>query len=111
MTITINGTDGSYLDFVNLLPRAILDNSSDPIFCFDRTGHYLYVNKSFTDRLNLLPFSIIGKRIPDLFPGIDGDQRFDTVKFAFETGEMKVIEEKVFQKSTLQYFMTSVIPV
>jgi len=111
MTIPLNGTDGIYSDFDISLPRVILDSSSDPIFCFDRTGQYLYVNNAFAAPFKILPSDIIGKRIWDMFPGMDGDQRFVAVKYVFETGEMKVIEVKVQTETTLQYFMTSVIPV
>jgi len=111
MTIPLNGTDGIYSDFDISLPRVILDSSSDPIFCFDRTGQYLFVNNAFAAPFKILPSDIIGKRIWDMFPGKDGDQRFGAVKYVFETGEMKVIEVKVQTETTLQYFMTSVIPV
>ena len=111
MTIPIDGTDGIYSDFDISLPRVILDSSSDPIFCFDRIGQYLYVNNAFAAPFKILPSDIIGKRIWDMFPGKDGDQRFGAVKYVFETREMKVIEVKVQTETTLQYFMTSVIPV
>lgn len=49
-----------------LLHRIILDNSSDPIFCMDRTGKYLYMNHAFGALLQKQPGDIIGKRILDI---------------------------------------------
>ena len=46
-------------DITNL----ILDHSSDPIFAFDQTGKYLYVNYAFAGPCQLTPDQIIGKRI------------------------------------------------
>jgi len=80
MTFPIDAADGIYSDFIISLPRVILDSSSDPIFCFDRTGQYLYVNNAFAVPFKLLPSDIIGKRIWDMFPGKDGDQRFVAVQ-------------------------------
>lgn len=91
--------------------RIVLDNSSDPIFCFDRTGKYLYINNAFAAPFQKKPEEIIGKRIWDIFPGKEGDQRFSAVKAAFETGEMQVIEVKVPAKTGVIYFMTTAKPV
>jgi PAS domain S-box-containing protein len=94
-----------------LLHRIILDNSSDPIFCIDRTGKYLYINHAFGALLQKQPDDIIGKRMLDIFPGKEGDQRFADVRHVFETGEMIAIEVKVQNESEWLYFMTSVTPV
>ncbi len=104
-----NDESGSEIDIS--LYRVILDKSSDPIFCFDRTGKYLYINNAFAAPFKRQPADIIGKRIWDIFPGEEGDQRFGAVKNVFETGEMKVIEVKVPAETTFLHFMTSVIPV
>ncbi|NTW05913.1 MAG: diguanylate cyclase [Peptococcaceae bacterium] len=94
------------------LYRIILDNSSDPIFCIDNSGKYLYVNNAFAAPFKIKPSSIIGGLIWDIFPGSEGDQRFNAVKIVFETGEMKVIEVKVQAKEgNSLYFITSIIPV
>ena len=91
--------------------RIILDNASDPIFSFDRTGKYLYVNHAFAAPLNKRPDDIIGRRIWDIFPGEEGDQRFSAVRHVFKTGDRKVIEVKVPKESEWLYYLTSVVPV
>ena len=112
MAIENDFNDGSSSEIIDIsLYRVILDNSTDPIFCFDRTGKYLYINNAFAYPFNKQPSDIIGKRIWDIFPSEEGDQRFSAVKYAFETGEMKVIEVKVQTENLLQYYLTSVKPV
>lgn len=91
--------------------KMILDNSSDPIFCYDITGKYLFVNNAFSATFKKQPSDIIGKRIWDIFPGEEGDHRFAAVKHVFETGDTEVIEVKVQAENKLSYFSTSVIPV
>ena len=112
MAIENGFDDGISSEIIDIsLYRVILDNSTDPIFCFDRTGKYLYINNAFANPFKKQPSDIIGKRIWDIFPGEEGDRRFSAVKSAFETGEMKVIEVKVQTETSLQYYMTSVKPV
>ena len=91
--------------------KILLDNSSDPIFCFDRTGKYLYINNAFAAPFKKNPIDIIGKRIWDVFPGEEGDHRFSAVKAVFESGETKIIEVKVATPAAVIYFRTTVIPV
>ena len=43
MEIKNNANDESSSEIDISLYRVLLDNSSDPIFCFDRTGKYLYM--------------------------------------------------------------------
>ena len=91
--------------------REVLDNSSDPIFSFERDGTYLYLNNAFGDYIGRNPEDVIGKRIWDVFPGAEGDMRFAAVKHVFETGEQKVIEVKVEHAGTISYFITTVKPI
>lgn len=93
------------------LYKLLLDNSSDPIFCFDRTGRYVYVNNAFAAPFHVSPGQIIGQRIWDVFPGEEGDYRYATVKQVFETGERAEIDVKVQVGDTLLYLITTAIPV
>jgi diguanylate cyclase (GGDEF)-like protein/PAS domain S-box-containing protein len=89
----------------------ILDHSSDPIFCFDRTGKYLYVNYAFSSAFGKDPVDIAGKRIWDIFPGDEGDHRFAAVKKAFDTGEEVTLEVKVNSITHVRYFVTTATPI
>lgn len=90
--------------------HALLDESSDPIFCFDPQGTYLYMNNVFARTVGGVPEDFIGKRIWDVFPGEEGDHRFRAVKHVFETGEQKVLEVKVPKGSEFLWFITTVTP-
>lgn len=91
--------------------QIILDYSSDPIFCFNAHGEYMYVNNAFARPMSLVPGDIIGKRIWDIFPGEAGDMRFAAVKRSFETGEQVVLEVKVDTPAKPLFFITTVTPV
>lgn len=93
------------------LYEIILDQSSDPIFCFDPEGRYLYINMAFSNAFGLMPSDIVGKKIWDVFPGEQGDMRFAAVKKAFETKEEVVLEVKVDAVSGVKYLITTVTPI
>jgi diguanylate cyclase (GGDEF)-like protein/PAS domain S-box-containing protein/putative nucleotidyltransferase with HDIG domain len=111
MTVTKGDEAGQLWRVDASLHAILLDNASDPIFCFDSAGTYLYINNAFAAPFNKQPGDIIGKRIWDIFPGEEGDRRFAAVKDVFATGEKKIIEVKVQTETVLQYYTTSVIPV
>lgn len=89
----------------------ILDQSSDPIFCFDKIGTYLYINMAFSKGFGLMPSDIIGKRIWDVFPGEAGDMRFAAVKKAYETKQEGSVEVKVDAVDGVRYYLTTVTPI
>ncbi len=89
----------------------ILNDSSDPIFAFNREGEYLYVNNAFSTPFERTPEEIIGKKIWDIFPGEQGDHRFKAVRQAFETLEMVVLEVKVETEKVRQFYITTVKPI
>ncbi len=91
--------------------RILLDESTDPIFSFEKDGTYKYVNNAFATPFNKKPEDIIGKRIWDVFPKEEADKRFAAVKYVFETGETKVLDVKVPTPKQDRYFITSVKPV
>ncbi len=57
------GSENRTQDIDSAIHKILLDNSSDPIFCIDITGKYLYVNNAFAAPFKVKPFSIIGKLI------------------------------------------------
>lgn len=91
--------------------QIILDFSSDPIFCFNENGEYMYVNNAFASPMKRTPSDIIGKRIWDIFPGEAGNMRFAAVRKCFETGVQGVLEVKVETEHRPLYFITTVTPV
>jgi len=93
------------------LYEIVLDQSSDPIFCFDPEGRYLYINQAFSNAFKLMPSDIVGKKIWDIFPGEQGDMRYAAVKKAFETKEEVVVDVKVDAHDGVRYYMTSARPI
>jgi PAS domain S-box-containing protein len=93
--------------------RALLDDSSDPIFSFNRDGKYLYVNRQFTSGLDggVIPDEVIGKTIWDLFPEDEAEKRFAIVKWVFENGESRNIEVRVPKAGGDTYHLTTVKPI
>ncbi len=93
------------------LYEIILDQSSDPIFCFAPDGTYLYINAAFSKAFGLMPSDIIGKRIWDVFPGAAGDMRFAAVKKALETQIEQSLEVKVPVADGIRHYLTTVTPI
>lgn len=93
------------------LYEIILEQSSDPIFCFDEKGTYVYINTAFSKAFNLMPSDIVGKLIWDVFPGTAGDMRYAAVKKAYETKEEVSIDVKVPAFDGERYYITTVTPI
>ncbi len=91
--------------------RTLLNESSDPIFAFNRDGQYRFVNKAFADGVGKPVESIIHHRIWDVFEKSEADKRFAAVKWVFEHGEMKVIEVRVPRPDGDRYYLTTVKPI
>jgi PAS domain S-box-containing protein len=91
--------------------RVLLDESSDPIFCFGPDGRYLYVNRIFGQTLGLPVQQIIGQRIWDIFPGEEGDRRFAVVRRAFERESVETIEVAIPLPSGCRYMITTAKPI
>jgi len=92
--------------------RTLLDDSSDPIFSFDRDGHYLYVNQQFANGLiDRTPADIIGKTIWDVFSQEEADKRYAVVKWVFENKRNKSIEVCVPRPDGDRYHLTTVKPI
>lgn len=90
--------------------RLLLDDSSDPIFCFYRDGTYKYINRAFADYMRMPQEAIIGKRIWDIFSKEEADMRFAAVKWVYENGQTKVIEVRVPTVEGDRFFITTVKP-
>jgi diguanylate cyclase (GGDEF)-like protein/PAS domain S-box-containing protein len=91
--------------------RILLDDSSDPIFTFYSDGEYRYVNRAFADGVGRKMEDIVGKKVWDVFPQAEADQRFAAVKWVVEHGEMKVIEVRVPRPDGDHFYITTIKPV
>lgn len=90
--------------------RVLLDESSDPIFTFERDGTYRYVNREFANGVGRRQDEIIGQRIWNIFPEAEAVKRFAVVKQVFETGQIMTIEVRVSGPEGDRYYLTTVKP-
>ena len=90
--------------------KALLDDSSDPIFGFLSDGTYFYVNNVFARTLDLTTKDIINKKIWDVFPQDEADKRYAIVQKVFETGEIATIEVTIPHEKGDKHFLTTAKP-
>ncbi|HNX96717.1 MAG TPA: PAS domain-containing protein, partial [Candidatus Aminicenantes bacterium] len=91
--------------------RLLLDGSPDPIFAFAPDGRYLYVNRAFAQGVQRTVGQIVGKRIWDVFPRAEADQRYAALHQVFQSGMEKVIEVRVPRTDGDRYYVTTITPV
>lgn len=91
--------------------RALLDDSSDPIFALEADGTYRYVNQAFADGVARPRERIIGHRIWDVFEPTEAARRFAALRDVFDTGLTKVFEVHVPRADGDRYYLTTVKPV
>jgi PAS domain S-box-containing protein len=91
--------------------RALLDESSDPIFSLLPDGRYRYVNQAFASGVLRPREEIVGRRIWDVFPKEEADRRFAVLESVFRTGQPKVFEVRVPRPDGDRYYLTTVQPV
>ena len=90
--------------------KALLDESSDPIFGFKEDGTYFYVNNIFGQTLGYKKEEIINKKIWDIFPQKEADKRFAVVQEVFNSGTIKTIEVQIPLPDGDKYFLTTAKP-
>ena len=89
----------------------LLDESSDPIFAFNRDGSYRYVNRAFAEGVQRNVGQIIGHKIWDVFSQEEADKRFAVVKWVFENGQTREIEVRVPRSDSDRFYLTTAKPV
>lgn len=90
--------------------RQLLDDSSDPIFCFHRDGTYKYVNKAFAAGVHREQDQIIGSKIWDVFGKEGGDKRYAIVNWVFENKATREIEVLVPTPQGDTFYLTTAKP-
>lgn len=91
--------------------RFLIEESSDPIFSFTKSGKYIYVNRAFASGVNRNQNEIIGRHIWDVFSPEEAEKRFSAVKYVFETGVPKILEVRVPTSHGDTFYITSVTPI
>lgn len=91
--------------------RALLDESSDPIFSFLPDGTYRYVNQAFAQGVGRPREEIVGRRIFDVFPPSEAEKRFAVLRQVFKTGLRHDFDVRVPRPDGDRYYLTTVQPV
>ena len=92
--------------------RSLVRYSGDPIFSFDREGHYLFVNEAFARPFLKSPEEIIGKTPHFIFSPDEAELRLASVREVFATGKGKEIEVRIDTHTGMtRYYLTIVDPI
>ncbi len=91
--------------------RILLEESTDPIFSFNRDGSYRYVNNAFASAFGAKPEQITGKKIWDIFSFEEANRRFEAVRQVFESGVTSFIEGKVPTTNGSSFYLTTITPI
>lgn len=91
--------------------EAVLNESTDPIFCILEDGTYRYVNRAFATPFGKHPDEVIGRRIVDIFSPEEAEKRMTVVHKAIATGETLVFDVRVPTPNGDTFYITSVKPV
>jgi len=93
------------------LYRRLLDESGDPIFCFDPDCRYLYANRAFANGIGKNLDEVIGKTIWDVFPESEAAKRLVHIKWVIDHRETKVFELVVSRQDGDHYYFTILKPI
>jgi diguanylate cyclase (GGDEF)-like protein/PAS domain S-box-containing protein len=93
------------------LYRRLLDDSGDPIFCFDLDCRYLYANQAFANGIGRNLEEVIGKTIWDVFPEDEAAKRFVHIKWVLDHKESKGFELVVSPPDGVRCYLTTLKPI
>jgi len=91
--------------------RALIEHSSDVVFCVDRNGEYKFVNQVFASTFDKTPDFFLGKTFWDIYPKEHADQRQAANDRVFATGESQSLEVVVPLPDRTLYFIAKANPV
>ena len=91
--------------------RTLIEFSNDVIFCADKNGNYLYVNKVFASTFGKTPEYFYGKSFWDVYSKEHADQRFEAISKIFETGEAGSVEVDVPLPDKTLHFLATLNPI
>jgi PAS domain S-box-containing protein len=92
------------------LEKDIINRSNNPIFSFDDTLCYDFVNTAFAEGVGKTPEELIGKSPKDVFPSEDAALRLKTVIEVFRTGEGQELQVQVTTNGETRHYKTSANP-
>ncbi len=90
--------------------RLLLEESSDPIFCFTPDIRYSYANAAFATPVGKTPQEVIGSTPHDIFPKDEADKRVSGVRSIFELKQERTFEVRVPGAAGDRFYLTTVKP-
>jgi len=91
--------------------KAILENTTVPLFMKHRNGEYLMVNEGFRELFGLTDTDVCGQTDADLFQPEMAEEVQRNDRRVLESGDPLEAEERIFVDGTERTFLTSKTPV
>ncbi|MBP9904159.1 MAG: PAS domain S-box protein [Rhodoferax sp.] len=91
--------------------RILLDESSDPIFSFERGGRYTYVNSAFAIGVGKTQTEIVGRTLWDVFPKEDADRRHHFLQSIFQDGKEANLNVRLPSPTGDRFLITTAKPI
>jgi PAS domain S-box-containing protein len=92
--------------------RSLLESISDSVYLLDRDWRYLIINEGATKLANMHKDKILGKKLPELFPGVEETAFFKTLRKVMETRKPDVVaDEYMFPGGRKGWYEIHVYPV
>lgn len=87
--------------------RALIEYSNDLIFSFDDSGKFIFVNAAYASTISRMPSELIDKTIFEIFPGTEGEIRWQHIKDIFINGLSKTFDASFNIDGVQRYFITT----
>jgi len=104
-------SEENYRDLSNQY-KMLLESITDAVYVLNRDWEYIIVNKNAEKVVNMPVEDLMGKKIFDLFPGIEGTAFFQTYENVMENRIAKrVTEPFTLPNGRIGYYEVSVYPI
>lgn len=91
--------------------RTLLENSTDPIYSFNKDGRFQYVNRAFYESIGKSADEILNKKIQDVFNPEEAEIHLKNLNEVIDSGEEKVFEIRMPVQEGERFFLTTITPV
>ena len=81
----------------NVLKSAFFDNAYSPFLILNRNMDFVDVNQSYINTIGVEKENFIGKNILDIFPYLEGTERYDSYKSVIDTGVPMGFDEIMYK--------------
>lgn len=89
------------------LKSAFFENAYSPFVILNRDMNFVDVNQASVDTIGIKKENFIGKNLLDIFPHLEGTERYDAYRNVIETGEPVGFDELSFKGEFAEYTFMS----